>query len=136
MVFKNEHRLKISKILFVSTISLIVSLFIEGVFKFERYDIGLSLIFLCICGIIICSLYEEFHIKEDAFTIKCFYYKHKIGLKSIKKVAYTRSKIYLYGENNVILYTLFRDDSEKVKYITDILNNQDIPKIKISFNLL
>jgi hypothetical protein len=133
MVFKTKNRRTYSKLIGAIGTSLILSFFMLEVFTFKKFDIGLSIILLSICGMAVSALYEELHIKENHFDIKCFYYSNKIYFQDIKSIKYTKSVIRLYGERDTLLHTFFQDGSDRIKTVIDRLDELDIPKFKVKF---
>lgn len=131
IIFKTKNRRTYSKLIVAIGTSLILSFFMLGVFTFKKFDIGLSILLVSICGIAVSVLYEELHIKENHFDMKCFYYSNKIYFQDIKTIKYTSSKICLYGERDTLLHTFFQDGSEKVKTVIDLLDELEIPKLKV-----
>lgn len=136
MVFKNEKRVEIAKLLTVIFTSFIASFFITGVFPLERNYFIISIIILCVLLILICALYEEFHIQDDdTFLFKCFYYEKKIAMSDIKYVGYSERKITLYSQEDNIIHTFINDGSERIRVVVAILSRYDMPKIKMGISL-
>lgn len=136
MIFKNEKRVEISRLLTVVFTSFIISFFITGVFPLERNYFVISFMILCVLQILICALYEELHIEDgDTFLFKCFYYEKKIKISDIKYVGFSERKITLYSNDDNIIHTFMNDGSERIRVVVGILNRHDIPKMKLEFSL-
>jgi hypothetical protein len=83
---------------------------------------------------IVSSWFEEWHIREDSFLAKCFYYEKKIDFQDIQYILYKKSSISLYDQNNNVLHTLSNDGSVKYHATISKLRKRNIPfkTIKLS----
>lgn len=127
MVFKNEKRAFLSEMGFIFVTAFVTALFFMDIFQLEKRDIGITLMIYCIYGIVVCLWFDEFHIQEDSFLTKCFYYEKKIKLNEIHYALYHRFSLKLYDQQNNIIHTLFNDGSEKYQATLNKLQENKIP---------
>jgi hypothetical protein len=130
MIFKNQKRALLTEMGFIFVTAVISALFFTDVLQLDKRTIGILIIIYSVYGIVVSSWFEEWHIREDSFLAKCFYYEKKIDFREIQYILYKRSSICLYDQNNNAIHTLLNDGSEKYQATIDILRNSNIPFIQ------
>jgi presenilin-like A22 family membrane protease len=109
MIFKNQKRAILTEMWFIFVTAVISALFFTDVLQLDKRHIGIIIIIYCVYGIIVSSWFEEWHIQEDFFLTKCFYYDKKIEFREINYILYKKSSICLCDQNNNVLHTLSND---------------------------
>jgi hypothetical protein len=127
MIFKNQKRAILTEMGFIFVTAAISALCFTDVLQWEKRHIGIIIIIYCIFGMIVSSWFEEWHIHEDFFFTKCFYYEKKIEIHEINYILYKQSSICLYNENNNVIHTLWNDESEKYHATIRKLRKSNIP---------
>jgi hypothetical protein len=112
---------------FIFVTAVISALFFTDVLQWEKRHIGIVIIIYSIYGMIVTSWFEEWHIQEDSFLAKCFYYEKKIDFSEIQYILYKKSSICLCDQNNNALHTLSNDGSEKFHATVNKLRTSNIP---------
>jgi hypothetical protein len=127
MIFKNQKRAILTEMGFIFVTAVISALFFTEVLQLENRHIGIIIIIYCVYGIIVSSWFEEWHIQDDFFLTKCFYYEKKIEFHEIKYILYKKSSICLCDQNNNVLHMLSNDESEKYHATINKLRTSNIP---------
>jgi hypothetical protein len=127
MIFKNQKRAILTEMSFIFITAVISALLFTDILPFDKKTIGITIITYCIFGMLVSSWFEEWHIREDSFLVKCFYYEKKIEFKEIQYILYKKSSICLYNQNNIVIHTLINDGSEKYHATMSQLRKSNIP---------
>jgi hypothetical protein len=134
MIFKNQKRAILTELGFIFVTALISALLFTDVLQWDKRDIGIMIIMYCVYGVIVSAWFEEWHIEEDFFLAKCFYYEKKIDFHEIKYIFCKKTSIHFYDQNNNVIHTLVKDGSAKYHATIVKLRKSGIPfkTVKIS----
>jgi hypothetical protein len=127
MIFKNQKRTILTEMGLIFVTAVISALLFTDVLQFDKRTIGMVLIVYCVYGIIVSTWFDEWHIQEDFFLSKCFYYEKKIGFHEIQYILYKKSSIHFYDHNNNVIHMLLNDGSEKYHATIAKLRKSNIP---------